>query len=54
MDDKEHIELMEQARNAVAAARLCGTASLKISEAMIWLELHRPLTAIKTLEGESR
>lgn len=45
----EHIELMEQARHAIDAARLCGISSLKICEAMIWLELHRPIAAIKAL-----
>lgn len=45
----EHVELMAQARQAIDAARLRGVSSLKICEALLWLELHRPVAAIKAL-----
>lgn len=52
MQDIEHMELMEKARDAIEAARLTKTNSLKISEAMIWLDLHRPIAAFKALAHE--
>ena len=48
-EQQEHERLMIQAQKAIDAARLGDVSSLKISDACIWLELHRPIAAMKSL-----
>lgn len=49
-EQQEHIRLMGQALHAIDVARLCGVSSLKISEALIWLELRRPMAVMTVLK----
>lgn len=45
--DTEHRAMMAQARRAIAGAGLRGFSSLHIREARIYLELHRPVVAMR-------
>lgn len=46
---EEHNRLMTQARCVIAGAGLRGISSVQIREAKIWLQLHRPITAMRTV-----
>lgn len=46
---QERAALMSQARRAIAGAGLRGLSSLSIREARIWLELGRPIAAMRAV-----